>query len=360
MISAGQYLYTACGKNKSRGFDIFSKTDDIEENEIIEINELMQFSLINRSAVKLGYFNLSSGRYCIARSCYVGNYYSENTVTDGNYIIHTFVFDKMVNFAPLGFYAYLGFKSFLTEDEWKNGNHDLNNKTEIPCYNMVNWNNSDTSYLKSSNIASMLKLLIEAIMKSKDNNTPIHIKDNDNIEFWFKALNLCLPPIIQNKVSFCTYFTNTIKQDSIASKIQIRFNRTETPSFTHDVEAQQGNYAFEMKSNIKPQNLTPGKYSECIVDILLNKGKSSVEDYVDNINEFLQTYAQRDIIKASKMTNLLFGYFDYLPTADDIFEAVKLINDESYKVVDIAQKLVNSFNKYQFNINQKLYQKIYL
>ena len=128
-VLASQLIYTSWpnGNSMKKGFMVYSKTEDItleEENEI-----LASFRYVtprglpfapNEDQIRTlfppmyGCCKLSSGRYCIALSTYIGQDYTKRY---GNYLIHAFVMNQYFPSLVLSLYNSKIFRRSLTKEE---------------------------------------------------------------------------------------------------------------------------------------------------------------------------------------------------------------------------------------------------
>ena len=173
---ASQLIYTACGKDKTGAFSVWSKSLDITREEENEIQNKMLYKAPRSLPFaptpeeiealfpkKLGYFNLSSGRVCLAQSVYIGNVYSDLDGRTGNYIIHAFVFDKDEDIIPMNFFDSDIFKRGLTYQEW----HDQDAPADLPKVEIVEKPQSLTkpevdAFFDAQRL-DYLKLLLQAV-----------------------------------------------------------------------------------------------------------------------------------------------------------------------------------------------------
>ena len=362
-MKVSQYIYTACGKDRKGAFSVFSKSRDITEEENSDIFNVMMYpepedlpreatdEQIAKCPKKYGYFKLSSGRVCLAQACYIGKVYSDFDKRSGNFIIHAFVFDRNTNFVPFSFYEHSIFKRLLTKQEW----HDdpiLEDypQTEIPDNGGVLSIDEFTSFFNDDK-KQKLKILIEAIINSTNENHIYFAEDHTNLKYWFKALSLLLPKDIQNKVSFCTHFTNALYQNA-SSSIKIRINRPESSQFNYSDEAQRGYCAIDVSRNIFTNKITPSKYVGNVLK-LTSLGIFEVIKYVDGINSVMEKYLV-NVNQASQLINLYTQKFDYFDSIDELFETVLLAEGSGYHAQDIATSLWKNIKGFSFNVNQKI------
>ena len=362
-----QYIYAACGKDRNGAFSVFSKSRDITDEESSEIREVMMYKTPSGQGIpyepteqeieelfpkKFGYFFLSSGRACLAQVCYVGRVYSDQDSRWGNYIIHAFVFKKNNDFAPYSFIEHAVFKRMLTRKEW----HDDPIPDELPQIDIP----ENGGMLSSGDISSFfdedrrikLKLLIEAVISSSGENTVHFSDDHKNNKYWLKILSLCLPRAVQNEVSFCTYFTNTLMPGNISSRVQVRLNRPDNPQFNYAQEAQKGCYAFDFIRNIIPDSVKPGEYAKNIVN-LLSSGVFEAVKFADNINNVMSAYSV-NINEASDLINLLKEDYSCFESADRIYSTISIADRVSYETQAIAGNIFKMKQPFSYSAQQKL------
>jgi len=360
-----QYIYTACGKDRTGAFSVFSKSKDITDGESAEIREVMMYKtpsglpyepteqeIENLFPRKYGYFFLSSGRVCLAQVCYVGRVYSDMDGRFGNYIIHAFVFKKKNDFTPYSFFEHALFKRILTKKEW----HDDPIPDELPEIELP----ENGGMLSMGEINSFLieerknklKILIEAVINSSNENQVFLNEEYSSLKYWLKILSICLPKAMQNTISLCTHFTNTLIPGNASSRIQIRVNQPESGLFNYTQEAQKGRYAFDFVRNIIPASVRPGKYAASVVT-LLSSGIFEAVKFVDNINKVMSAYSV-NINEASDLINLNKADYPKFANADEIYNTVLIAERVSYETQIIADNLWTRKPQVNFNTKQKL------
>jgi hypothetical protein len=360
-----QYIYTACGKDRNGAFSVFSKSNDITDEESSEIREVMMYKtpsglpfepseseIEEKFPKKFGYFFLSSGRACLAQVCYVGRVYSDLDTRWGNYIIHAFVFAKNNDFAPYSFIEHTLFKRMLTKKEWHDDiiPDDLP-QIEIPENGGMLSMEELTAFFNEDR-RNKLKLLIEAIINASDENAVHFSDDHKNQKYWFKMLSLCLPRAMQSAVDFCTHFTNTLVPGNISSRIQVRVNRPDGSQFNYAQEAQKGRYAFDFLRNIVPEAVKPGKYAENIVK-LLSSGIFEAVKFVDSINNIMSAYSV-NINEASDLLSINRAEYSGFDNAEALFNAVLIAERAGYETQSIAGNLWTKKPPFNFNTRQRL------
>jgi len=360
-----QYIYTACGKDRNGAFSVFSKSRDITDSESSEIREVMTYKtpvglpyepteveIEEKYPKKFGYFYLSSGRVCLAQVCYVGQVYSDLDTRWGNYIIHAFIFEKTDDFAPYGFIEHTIFKRKLTMKEWRDDPiPDELQQIEIPENGGMLSMGEVTTFFNEDR-KNKLKLLIEATTNLSSEDAISFNDDPLNQKYWFKILSLCLPKIIQNKISFCSHFTNTLIPGNISSRIQIRVNRPENSQFNYAQEAHKGRYAFDFLRNIIPVSVNPGKYAENVIKLLFS-GIFEAVKFVDNINKIMSIYSV-NINEAANLINLNRAEYSDFENADEIFNTISIADSIDYETQTIANNLWTKKPQFNFSTQQIL------
>jgi len=366
-MKVSQYIYTACGKDRNGAFSVFSKSKDITDEESSEIREVMMYKTPSGSGIpyeptdqeieelfpkKFGYFLLSSGRVCLAQVCYTGRVYSDHDSRWGNYIIHAFVFGKTDDFAPYSFVEDAVFKRMLTKKEWHDDPiPDDYPQIEIPESGSMLSTEEITAFFNEDR-KNKLKLLIEAVINSSNENAVHFFDDHKNHKYWLKILSLCLPKTTQNAVSFCTHFTNTLMPGNISSRVQIRVNRPDSSQFSYAQEAQKGCYAFDFIRNIIPDSVKPGEYAKSIVN-LLPSGPFKMAMFVNDINNIMSAYSV-NINEASDLINIKKADYSYFGNADRIYNTMSIADRVNFETQSIAENLLTVMTKFNFNAQQKL------
>jgi hypothetical protein len=362
---ASQYIYTACGKDRTGAFSVFSKSKDITDAESSEIREMMMYKappnlpyeptelqIEEMFPKKFGYSFLSSGRVCLAQVCYVGRVYSELDGRFGNYIIHAFVFEKANYFAPYSFIEHTLFKRMLTKKEWHDDPiPDELPQIEIPENGGMLSMDEITSFF-DDNRKNKLKFLIEAIINSSNENPVCFYDEHKNLKYWFKILGICLPKAMQNAISFCTNFTNSLIQGNASSRIQIRVNQPDSYQFNYAQEAQKGRYTFDFLRNIIPTSINPGKYAKNVMK-LFSVGVFEVVKFVDNISKVMSTY-KVSINEASNLINMSNTDYSNFENSDEIYSTILNVERVGYEMQTIANDLWLKRTQFNFNVEQKL------
>ena len=360
-----QYIYTACGRDRNGAFSVFSKSKDISEDESSEIREVMMYKappglpyepteqeIEELFPKKFGYFFLSSGRACLAHVCYVGRVYSDLDTRPGNYIIHAFVFNKAADFSPYSFIENNIFKRLLTRKEW----HDDPIPDELPKIEIPDnggmLSASEVNSFFNEDRRNKLAILIDAVLKSTDENSVCFNDDHKNQKYWFKILSLCLPKEIQNNISFCSHFTNTIVPGNISSRIQLKVNRTESSQFSYAQEAQRGRPAFDFQNNTAPPSQKLCKYANNIINHL-SSGIFDAVKYSDSINKIISVYSV-NINEASDLFSIFNSNYSDFENAAEFYNAILLSDRVNYEKQSIANNLITKKSNFIYIPQQRL------
>lgn len=288
---ASQIIYTACGKTKKGDFETWSKSVDITAAEEEEICKKMSYKRLTEHPPyptqeeideifpkKFSYFKLSSGRYCIAMSTYVGKVYSDEDNRSGNYVMHGYVFDEPKDFVSVDFFAHEMFKQTISREEWC----DIGAPASLPQVNFpdstAGISDSDLREFFTPARLEKLKLLVQAVRNSLTTDEQVTFHDDyANIPYWYKGISLCFDKATQNELTFCTFFTpgytnTTANPGAPENEVKIRNvhpSRPGSPQFIYQNEAADGKYAFNFEAGIQPANITVSNFVDGIVDFIV-------------------------------------------------------------------------------------------
>ncbi len=215
-----QYIFTACGKQKNGDFTVWSKTADITDAEGEEIHQLMTYK--NPSGVNLyeaseeeikkacptkyAYFVLSTGKKVLAESNFIGRVYSGKTEYGqdtrwGNFFIHAYVFDSLGEMFPMSFLNKNKFKSKLEFVEW----HDNPCPETLPQIDIQPdaLNFREVEAFLTAERKQSFPILLQAVINAANTDSSVVLIDTDaNLELWYTAIGLFLPPQLREKVTF--------------------------------------------------------------------------------------------------------------------------------------------------------------
>ncbi len=216
-----QLFYTVCKKGLSSGagFQTYSMSEGITQEEREEIERYGVYvppddlpsqpgpeEIENDFPVAFASFQLSSGRYGVCRTKYIGQDYSGRY---GNYFCHALIAEEgFPDFYPIELYGSSLFREKLTEQEENNESKPLESRPV---------NNSDLSkkitfesvvnFLQEDERESIFNEMLTALISSKKSGRRLIICD-DNPEhavLWFAALQMAFPYKLAQQITFTTY-----------------------------------------------------------------------------------------------------------------------------------------------------------
>ena len=310
---ASQLIYTACGKDKTGAFSVWAKSADISKAESDEITKMMLYKrpadlpyepteeeLNTLFPKKIGYFTLSSGRYCLAQAAYIGKVYSDLDMRSGNYIIHAFVMDNADELLPMTYIGSDVFKTSLTYEEW----HENDAPETLPQVDLSEKLNGlskpDIDAFFDSTNCYKLELLLQSVIDSINTGDKVTFYDKDaNLKYWYKAISLCLPRSMQNKVTFCSFYTPTppVPTQSMASTttaqidVQIRnvLPTVMTSVYSYAQDVRNGKKAFDFENNIINENIVVSRYVRTIV-CAIKENLFNALMMVDTVEKFIRNF----------------------------------------------------------------------
>lgn len=212
-MMASQLIYTSWpnGSSQKKGFMVYSKSEDITQEEENEIVASFRYVAPNGLPfapdgeqvrtlfpIMYGFAKLSSGRYAIAQSAYIGQDYTKRY---GNYMIHAFVFDSPCSSFVLPLWGSPLFKRALTNEE-------LNApKAPGPLPKIKLSDAFDVSKVlpyrgDKSFLAALLDIGASALSGNKKMNVFVDMKD---MSATLQALYFCMGDSLREKAFFTTF-----------------------------------------------------------------------------------------------------------------------------------------------------------
>lgn len=289
---ASQLIYTGCGKDKTGAFSVWSKTLDITRAEETEISEKMRYKrppntpfeptreeLETLFPKKMGYFKLSSGRFCLAQSTYVSDVYSDLDQRTGNYVLHAFVFDAGEPIIPMNFIGSDLFRRELTSEEWHADAPAELPRVEIEARpSSLSKQEIDTFF--DAQKLGYLKQFLQAVINASGDERKVTFHDApENLKYWYKAMSVCLPAKMLGELTFNTMFLpgtplpTQAGAPTVNTEIKIR-NIIPTmvlaSNFSYQQEAKLGRYAFDFTAGIIPTGIEVSAYVDTAVDTLVS------------------------------------------------------------------------------------------
>ncbi len=328
---ASQLLYTSWknGNSTTKGYMVYAKSKDITEIEETEICAIMKYKAPDNLPYTpsdeeieilfpkmFAYFKLSSGRFCIAQSSYIGQDYTNRW---GNYIIHAYVLDDIGDLVPSKMIGTNIFRTRLTEEEL---NADSAPES-LPKVEIENNGNALTEqevkiFFENTNRRNVLKGLAQSVYDAVLNNKRIQLFDElSNMRTWIIALSMIVPKNILNRMYFNTYSTDSSELITVACKSNSAASNAYAQSYlpndliSIDVERYEG-----------------GASIGCYFDAVCNRLFDGYYDGIlcsNNVNKSMIDYHCDDCNLAYKLTYVQKGELDYISSNDELLSIVAML-----------------------------------
>ena len=355
MKKASQLIYTACGKERNGFFATWAKSDDITPNEEREINDLMSYKVPRNSDLpyeptieeadtlfpkKYSFTKLSTGRYCIAMSTYIGNVYSDLDARVGNYITHAFVLDDLDGFNPLNVILNPQFKRLLTYKEW----HDDPIPSSLPKVDITDGNEITSSEIKTvlnTNNVQIFKCMLQACLDNEDNNETVVINDSDDkLPLWFKLIGLCVGKNYYKYTYTNMHIVNPMKPVNV--KLAEMFK---TGNYNYASNIAYGLPVFNFETGNYNDTIKVSKYVDTLTEFLLNGDVAGAKAFISNIAKLIEKYgfAHDDAID---ITMLFGGKLDRFTTPQALMSVVGLLEGKDYDVQLVTSNIAKVLNNY--------------
>ena len=257
-----QLYYTSCrkGLTAGSGFQTYSKSEEITKNEQREIEKLGLYApplnlpsqpteeeIRNNFPDSFSFYRLSSGRYCILSSNYVG---LDHTNRYGNYFCHALVLNEgQFPFYPIELFNSPFFKHNLSSEEL-NITYKPSPLPDIRIEDLETTGNINfqaiSSFFDEDHRIDTLKKIIDSVLLSKKNNRPLVICDTqDLIPFWFAAVQMAFPIEMAHQLTFTTY---TINPEYVPAKLMATFSSGSKFTFSN-LQINSQYYVFNIVEN---------------------------------------------------------------------------------------------------------------
>ncbi len=289
-----QLIYTSWknGSSTKKGFMVYSQSQGISEEDVTAITKNMRYVTLSSLPYSPtweqiesmfprndAFFQLPSGKWCMAQSSYLGKDYSGRL---GNYIIHAYIADTKPAFDTLSLIYSDAYRRQLTEAE-------LNAESNPPALPEVEIEAVDTSsdvaelkgFFADPDKQDKLKYLVSAVTRATKNNESVYLyDDNANLKYWYKALGYCLSKASLDKLTYATYACAFIPGVTVQSV---------KPGgvFNYRQQLLNGALVYDFKDNAINKNVAVGGFINKIVEKFaidpLGVGQfvSEVEKYAD-------------------------------------------------------------------------------
>lgn len=356
---AYQMIYTACGKDKSGAFSVWAKSNEVDKKECDDIVKLMSYKKPKDAPYeptpeeiktlfpqKYGYFVLSSGRKCFAKSSYIGQVYSDLDGRSGNFIIHAYVFDSLDDCCPFGLPDADLFLRELTYKQW----HDDPVPENLPPVNITIKDNLTEEgvkgYLKNSQNAEVFARILQSAIDCVDSDKVITFNGTEEEQKTVYALlGKLLPEKYVEKLTFSNQYSTQSEYALLSSgvppiKIRNVFGGN-SAAFNFADEIAAGNCAFDLTRSVYA-DVQVGTYVREIIETALTKSYFDTLKRVDEINSIIKkTNCSPDV--ACDISNFLAGNFGYFGTVNALTATLELVVNYKYKdSATCARALYNS------------------
>lgn len=372
---ASQLIYTSWknGDSPKKGFMVYSKTNDISEEDSRLIMAVMQYKPLpdlpytptdqeidEKFPRNVAYFELPSGKYCLAQACYVGQDYSSRW---GNYIIHAFVIDEPNDLLPVTYIGSEIFRRRLTEEEL-----NLNETpAPLPKVELANYDKAltekEVNEFFNEERKQQLKLIAQSVVDAKNSGSKVYLRDEwANMKYWLKALALILPKELIKSLTFGTYIFETIEcLDFICIRQMPTFN-----NYSYD-ETNTVSYTFDLLANNNSITELTNRYIDEACDRLVSDYFGCIT-YTSDISNTCKKYSINDYSKASLLFAMEKNNLKKFQSFDEMKEIYEIVaNSNSNNQSQLASnvyveviKLISTKNNFDdqkkyFDFLKKLY-----
>ena len=341
-----QMIYTACGKDKKGDFSLWSKSNDISIKETDEIIKFMNYRKIknlpysptqeeidNLFPKSYCFLKLSTNRYCVAKTTYIGKVYSYNDERNGNFIIHAFVFDQLEDFNPFLLHETSMFKTKLTYEEW----HDKPVPDSLPLIELENESSVTESFLRSvlSSYGDKFSEILEATLRVLVGNNCLYYVDNEEGRYnIIKALSVFIPASLWSEFTYANQYTKQCEASFLSvGGILVKFRALMTGASYDIVEINnKGNYGFNMLNN-SCSTVEVGRYVKDIICDFNTKSYFEVLKKVDNIDAIIKK-CNCNVDMANQIYNFVYKKFDWFNDPIDFAKSLELVSQHNYCNID--------------------------
>lgn len=329
---ASQLLYTSWknGNSTTKGYMVYSKSKDITDVEETEICAVMKYKApdnlpytpTNEEIETLfpkifAYFKLSSGRFCIAQSSYIGQDYTNRW---GNYIIHAYVLNDIGDLAPSRMIGADIFRKRLTEEEL-NADSAPESLPQVD----IEYNGSALTeqeikqFFDTTSKKETLKVLAQSACDAVSNNKHISFADDlSNMRMWITTLSMIVPKNILNQVYFSTYTTENSDLVTLSCK-QI----TDSSSAYAQSYIPNDLICIDATRNDNTA-ITVGCYIDAVCNKLLDGYYEGIL-CTNSVNKSMVDYGCNNYDLAYKLTYVQKGELDYISSNDELLSIIEML-----------------------------------
>lgn len=321
IYQASQLIYTSWpnGNSPKKGYMVYSKSKDITPEEEAEIVSTFRYvapqglpfaptkeQVKELFPVMYGYVKLSSGKYVIAKSTYIGQDYTKRY---GNYIIHALVFDKEAESLVLPLYGSNLFRSSLTNEElsaWKAPDF-------LPTLSLNDEMNPLRPYKGDKDfLASLLDIVKMTFQSGKKLNLYL---EKEEIPQTIKYLYYLLPDSLKDKFFFTTYSSGDAKLLSVL--VRLKTSSTQPAMNPMFVSLSKDNYKNILKN---PEN------TSLLFVEMLSKDPSALPSLTKELNSYVENRLVKDLDEAVILRKTKNGDFSKMTSFDILTKYLPLVN----------------------------------
>jgi len=258
-----QAYYTSCrvGQSGSSGFQFYSFSDGLTEEELFEIEKIGNYiaplnlptnplkeDIDSLFPVSFNFFKLKSGRVGVLQSVALIQDYSGRP---GNFLSHAFILESgNFPFLPILLYKSSSFRTNLTSDEWNITNVpsklpsvELETLAKNPDINL----SSIQKFLAENENEKIYSQIINSIIENSVSKRKIILSDNQiNISLWLASISFTFPLNLANTITFSTYSIDPANNNSLICATSQEGNRF---NFFNDSAYQFQYYIFNIPLN---------------------------------------------------------------------------------------------------------------
>lgn len=356
---ASQMIYTACGKDKSGAFSVWSKSSDITKAECDEIIKLMTYKKPSNTPYdpteeeiktlfpkKYGYFVLSSGRKCVAQSSYIGKVYSDLDTRNGNFIIHAYVFCESDEFPAFSMLNSNLFKTGLSCEEWR----DNPAPDRLPIVNVeprLIVNESAVRRVVTNDNRKSYLALIQAAIDCAESDAKLTFNDSEeNQKDIYSTIEAIIPSVVLCRLTFSNQYSanfDFIAESCGMPAVKIRnINVTNNYSgFNYDEAVSNDDYAFDLLRGIYSSVSLKRYLSDIVSDFDNGKSLFSIIKKVESVDKIMRlTNCSVDL--AIITYHAIIKDFSWFCGAAEFSSAMETVS--KYSLADVREVTASLYN----------------
>lgn len=307
---ASQLIYTSWknGDSPNKGYMVYSKSEDITAEESTEIQNVLIYNappdlpytptkeqIDTLFPKNFAFFKLSSGRYCIGQSAYIGQDYTGRW---GNYIIHAYVVDSIENAIPANLIGKDCFRLCLTEEELNAPSAPSSlPKVELELVGTAITQAELDAFFDTEEKKQLLRYLVQTVIDTVPKSGHIHFYETtENLAFWLKAISLVVPRDMLSSLYFSTYTVNP--SDLVTFSCMLPGGNSGFYTFDNSLVTVHASQGCEDIAR---------DYVKAACKRLLSELPSGIL-FANDVNALMKKYSLSDCDRATKLIALQKGY----------------------------------------------------